>query len=176
LVWPRAKAAAARGAKVVLASRNADALRAIEEEINAAADGGAAVHVVADVGRRDDVERIADAALERFGGFDTWVNNAAVSIYGPLEHVTDEDHHRLFQTNFWGVVYGSLIALKHLKVGGGALINIGSVLSETVVPLQGMYAARKHAVKGFTDALRMELIAERAPDPRDAATPRRDAV
>jgi short-subunit dehydrogenase len=156
-----ARAAAAQGANLVLAARNEDALAALQRDMNAT--GGAAAHVVADVGRRHDVERIADMAIERFGGFDTWVNNAGISIYGRLEEVSDEDHQRLFQTNFWGVVYGSLIAVKHLKLRGGALINMGSVVSDNAIPLQGMYSASKHAIQGFTDALRIELEAESAP-------------
>lgn len=156
-----AEAAAARGARVVLAARNGDALADVERRITA--DGGRATHVVADVSRREDVQRIADAAVERFGGFDTWVNDAGVSIFGRLEEVSDEDHRRLFEVNFWGLVYGSLIAVGHLKRRGGALINLGSVASDTVFPLQGMYCASKHAIKGFTDALRMELEMENAP-------------
>lgn len=148
---------------MVLASRNGDAMNTIEQEINATAGDGAAIHVLADVGRREDVQRIADTAIERFGGFDTWVNNAGVTIYGYIEEIADEDHHRLFQTNFWGVVYGSLVAVRHLKLRGGALVNIGSVASDSAIPLQGMYSASKHAIKGFTDALRMELEAESAP-------------
>ena len=97
------------------------------------------------------------AAVDRFGRIDTWVNNAGVSIYGRLDEVTEEDSRRLFDTNFWGVVNGSLAALPHLKRQGGALINVGSEVSEAVVPLQGMYSASKHAVKGFTDALRVEI-------------------
>ncbi len=156
-----ARAAAEQGARVVLAARNEEALSAISAEITA--NGGEATHVVADVGRRDDVQRIADAAIARFGGFDTWVNDAGVSIYGKLEEIADEDSQRLFQTNFWGVVYGSLIAVAHLKSRGGALINVGSVVSDMAIPLQGMYSASKHAIKGFTDALRMELIHDQAP-------------
>src|SRR5213076_2238498 len=87
----------------------------------------------------------------------TWVNNAGVSIYGRLDEVSDGDSRRLFDVNFWGVVSGSLVALPYLKKDGGALINVGSEVSEAVVPLQGMYAASKHAVKGFTDALRIEI-------------------
>jgi short-subunit dehydrogenase len=113
--------------------------------------------VIADVGHQADVERIAAAALERYGRIDTWVNNAGVAIYGRLEEVSDADNRRLFDTNFWGVVYGSLAALPHLRRSGGALINVGSEVSEAVVPLQGMYSASKHAVKGFTDALRVEV-------------------
>lgn len=70
---------------------------------------------------------------------------------------------RLFETNFWGVVHGSLVAIEHLKGNGGALINLGSVLSERAILLQGIYSASKHAVKGFTEALRMELEADGAP-------------
>jgi short-subunit dehydrogenase len=158
-----ARAAVAQGARVVLASRNGDALRAIEKELNARAGAGTAVRVVADVGARQDVQRISDTAIDRFDGFDTWVNNAGVTIYGRLEQISDEDSERLFQTNFWGTVYGSLIAVKHLKRRGGVIINVGSVLSDAAIPLQGMYSASKHAVKGFTDALRMELEAEGAP-------------
>ena len=156
-----ARMAAESGARVVLAARNGEALADIERQITSA--GGQAAHVVADVGKREDVQRIADTAIRRFGGFDTWVNDAGVSIWGKLEEVSDEDHRRLFETNFWGVVYGSLVAVKHLRQRGGALINLGSEVSEVAVPIQGMYAASKHAVKGFTDALRMELEADGVP-------------
>lgn len=153
--------AAGAGAKLVLASRNGDALGRLEHTITA--KGGAAVHVTADVGKREDVERIAQAAMERFGGFDTWVNDAGVDILGRLEQVSEADHRRLMDTNFWGVVNGSLVAVKHLKANGGALINVGSVESDVAIPLQGMYSASKHAVKGFTDALRIELQDQKAP-------------
>jgi len=69
----------------------------------------------------------------------------------------------LFDTNYWGVVHGSIVACNHLRVRGGALINIGSVLSDVAIPIQGTYCATKHAVKGYTDALRMELEEEGAP-------------
>ena len=156
-----ARAAANKQAKLVLAARNQEALETIAQQIKD--DGGQAITVVADVGRREDVQKIADTALEHFGGFDTWVNNAGVSIYGRLTDVSDEDSHRLFDTNFWGVVYGSLVAAEHLRSRGGAIINLGSVLSDEAVPLQGMYSASKHAVKGFTDALRIELREDKAP-------------
>src|SRR4051812_26732596 len=160
-----ARMAASAGAKLVLAARNHEALQRLEREINAS--GGESCHVDADVGSEADVQRIVDAALDRFGGFDTWVNNAGVSVYGRLEEVTHDDHRRLFETNFWGVVHGSLAAVKQLKQRGGALINVGSTLSDRAIPLQGMYCASKHAVKGFTDALRMEV--EEAGDPISGA-------
>jgi len=156
-----AREAARRGARLVLAARAEEALRRLVEEIRAA--GGEAVYVVADVGREEDVRRIAQKAREEFGGFDTWVNNAGVSIYGPITRTSVEDMRRLYDTNFWGVVYGSLAAVEHLRHRGGALINVGSTLSERAIPVQGVYSSSKFAVKGFTDALRMELEAEGAP-------------
>ena len=156
-----ARAAAQRGAKLVLAARNAEALDKLVEELKE--QGCDAICVVADVGKEEEVQQIASAAIARFGGFDTWVNNAGVSIFGHLDQVPIEDQRRLFDTNFWGMVYGSLAAVQHFKWRGGALINIGSELSDCAIPLQGMYAASKHAVKGFTDSLRMELEEARAP-------------
>lgn len=156
-----ARLAAQRGTKLVLAARNGVALNRLVVEINAA--GGQAIGIAADVGSEGDVKKIAAEALNKFGNFDTWVNNAGISIYGKLENVPTEDLRQLFETNFWGVVYGSLTAARNLKLYGGALINIGSTLSDRAIPLQGMYCASKHAVKGFTDALRMELEAEDAP-------------
>ena len=156
-----ARMAANRGARLVLAARSEGALQRLSDEL--AAQGAQATIVVADVGREEDVRRIAVAAEVAFGGFDTWVNNAGVSIYGKLADVPIEDMRRLFETNFWGVVYGSREAVKGLKQRGGALITVGSALSERAILLQGIYSASKHAVKGFTDALRMELEAEQAP-------------
>jgi len=156
-----AEAAARAGAKVVLTARNKTALAEAAERISEA--GGEAAYVTADVANRSELQRVADRAIERFGGFDTWVNNAGVSIWGRLEEVSDEDHRRLFETNFWGAVNGSLIAVRHLKQRGGALVNIGSVASDIALPNQGMYSASKHALKGFTDALRVELEEENAP-------------
>jgi len=156
-----ARKAAAKGARLVLVSRSEEALRNLAEEINEA--GGQATYAVADVSNEDEVRRVATIARERFGGFDTWVNNAGVSIYGSLTEVSLADHRRLFDTNYWGVVHGSLVAVEHLQQRGGTIINIGSALSDRAIPLQGAYCASKHAVKGFTDALRMELEHQNIP-------------
>lgn len=147
--------AAKRGAKVVLAARSDEALDSCVAEI--ARDGGEAISVYCDVTKREDLERLAETAITRFGRIDTWVNNAGLAIYGRLDEVSDEDSRKLFEVNFWGVVYGSLVALPFLKSNGGALINIGSEVSDATPPLIGMYSASKHAVKGFTDALRVEI-------------------
>lgn len=173
-----ARLAAQRGARLVLAARNDEALQSICREIQA--KGGQAIYVVADVGAQEDVRRVTLAAMEHFGGFDTWINNAGVSTYGRLEDVPLADQRRLFDTTYWGVVHGSLEAAPHLKAHGGTLINVGSILGERAVPLQGPYSAAKHAVKGFTDALRMELAHEQAPvsvtliKPSSIDTPYRD--
>jgi len=156
-----ARMAARRGARLVLAARSEEALRQLVDEITAA--GGEAVYVVADVSREADVQRIAETAVQRFGGFDTWVNDAGVSVYGGLLEVSLEDQRRVFDTNYWGLVHGARAAAEHLRSRGGAIINIGSALSDRAIPLQGAYSASKHAVKGFTDALRMELEKEGAP-------------
>jgi short-subunit dehydrogenase len=151
-----ARLAAARGARVVLVARDAADLEAAVTEIRVA--GGQAAAVVADVADFDALAHAAERAVAAFGGIDTWVNNAGVSIYGRIQDVPLADARRLFETNYWGVVHGSLVAVPHLaQRGGGVLVNVGSVLSDTTMPLQGHYAASKHAVKGFTDALRLEL-------------------
>ena len=150
-----ARMAAKRGARVVLAARNDADLQQVTEEISA--NGGRAVWVAADVARAEDVDRIAETALREFGGIDTWVNNAGLSIYGKLTEIPMEDKRRLFDINFWGVVNGCRTAVRFMKHRGGALINLGSEVSDRAIPLQGIYSASKHAVKGYTDALRMEL-------------------
>jgi short-subunit dehydrogenase len=150
-----AESAAKQGATVVLSARSENTLTDVVDRINSA--GGQAVSIAADVGNRGQLQAVADAAVARFGRIDTWVNNAGVAIYGRLDEVSEEDNRRLFDTNFWGIVNGSLVALPYLKQNGGALINLGSEVSEAVAPLLGMYSASKHAVKGFTDALRVEI-------------------
>ncbi len=156
-----ARLAAKRGARVVLAARGETELKRAVRRIRKA--GGEAAYVVADVSRPEEVEAIAEEATRLFGAIDSWVNNAGVSIYGALESVPLADARQLFETNYWGTVHGSLVAAAYLRERGGALINVGSIVSDVSVPLQGHYAASKHAVKGFTDALRMELEKDGAP-------------
>ena len=175
-----ARSAARRGARLVLTARDEAALAALVEAI--AAEGGEARHIAADVARRDEVEAVADLARSAFGGFDTWVNNAGVALFSRLEETVEADARRLFDTNFWGTVNGALAALPTLKQRGGALVNVGSVVGDFGVPVQGMYAASKHAVKAFTDSLRIELESANAPvsvtlvKPAAVATPIVDNV
>ncbi|HEX6534016.1 MAG TPA: SDR family oxidoreductase [Gemmatimonadaceae bacterium] len=150
-----AKRAGARGARVVLAARNERDLARAVEDIRAA--GGRAAYVVADVADPERADAIADAALGEFGQIDTWVNNAGVALYGRVMDVSVEDMRRQFDVLYWGEVYGMRAAVSHMRARGGAIINVASALSDRAVPLQGNYAAAKHALKAFTDALRMEL-------------------
>lgn len=162
-----ARQAAEQGAKVVLAARSQEDLQNVEQEL--AAKGSQVAVVAADVGSIEEVKRIAEMAMASFGGFDTWVNDAGLSIWGRLHEIPEVDHRRLFETNFWGMVHGSLEAAAHFRQRagqgsyGGAIINLGSLASDQAFPLQGMYCASKHAIKGFTDALRIELEEEGLP-------------
>jgi short-subunit dehydrogenase len=148
-----ARLAAQRGARLVLVARNAESLETLAQELGSERTAT----VVADVGLEGESDRIRDVAESRFGPVDTWINDAAVAIYGSVLEVPVEDQRKLFETNFWGVVYGSRSAARLMRDRGGAIITIGSVLSDRTVPLQGIYCASKHAVKAWTDALRMEV-------------------
>lgn len=156
-----AREAARRGARVVLVARDEDALATIVREI--AAEGGEAAYAVADVGVPGEVEAAAARAIERFGRIDTWVNDAGVTLYARLLDTPFADHERLMRTNYFGVVNGCVAAAPHLMKQGGALISLGSIVSDIPAPMQGAYAATKHAVRGYVNSLRIELLAEGAP-------------
>lgn len=156
-----ARLAARRGASVVLAARNERALERACDDIEAV--GGAAAYVVADVAREEDVEHVADVAERHFGRIDSWVNNAASGVYATLAQLGAEDARRVFDVTFWGVVHGCQTAVSRMRERGGAIVNVGSATSDRAVPLQGIYSAAKHAVKAYTDTLRMELQHERVP-------------
>ena len=153
--------AAGRGARVVLVARNKAALDAAAAAIRS--DGGQALAVVADVADRKQVQAVADAAVRAFGGFDTWVNNAGIGMFGTVDEVTEGDHRRIFDVNYFGVVNGSLVATEHFRHKGGVIVNLGSVASDISLPLQTPYSATKAAIRAFTDGLRMELDHEGVP-------------
>ncbi len=153
---------AVRGASLVLAARNADALREVEREVHRL--GAQAETVTADVARWEEVERIAAQAVARFGRIDTWVNNAAVTEYAAVEDMTPDEIARIVQVDLLGAIYGMKAALPHLaRQGQGAIINVASVEARRAMPLQSAYAAAKHGLAGFTDALRLELAHARLP-------------
>ncbi|WP_116090541.1 SDR family oxidoreductase [Sphingomonas crusticola] len=156
-----AKMAAAAGAKVVLVARDEAALANAVAEIEQA--GGVAAFAVADVGVPEEVEAAAALAIARFGRIDTWVNDAGVAIYAMLRDTPIAEHEQLFRTNYFGVVNGATAALRHMRASGGALITVGSIASDLPSPVMAAYAASKHAVKGYINSLRIELVTEQVP-------------
>ncbi len=156
-----ARMAAARGARLVLFGRSTEALATLAAEIEGS--GGHAVAVTGDVASADDIRALAERAVETYGRIDTWVNNAGVSAYGKLGDMPLEDARKLFETNFWGLVLGTREAINRLRAEGGAIVNLGSEVSERAIPLQGFYSASKHAIKGYTQTLRTEVEADGLP-------------
>lgn len=157
-----ARAFAQRGARVVLAARDEPALEDLATELRAGTPGDAFA-VPTDVSDAEQVRELARRAAERYGGIDTWINNAAVALYGNFEDLALEEFQRVIDVNFMGSVYGARAALPYLRErGAGTLIFVGSVLSDRAIPLQGAYCAAKHALKAFSESLRVELEHEGA--------------
>jgi NAD(P)-dependent dehydrogenase (short-subunit alcohol dehydrogenase family) len=147
---------AQKGAQVVVAARNEEGLRSLVEEIRQ--QGGEAEYVVADVSDYEQVEAIADRAIEAYGRIDTWVHMAGVALYALMSEMTPEEFKQVIEINLLGQAYGAMAALPHLKrEGRGALIHTSSALGVHSVPLQSAYDASKHGIIGMADALRMEL-------------------
>ena len=153
---------ASKGAKLVVAARDEQALSTLVDEISA--KGGEALYQVCDATVPAEVVAIAQLAEARFGQVDTWVNDAAVSIYAKFWETTPEEFRRVMEVNYLGQVNGCLAALPALRrTGKGAIIAISSVESIVSLPLHAAYSASKHAVEGAMDALRRELMAEGIP-------------
>jgi len=147
---------AAQGARVALGARRADRLDALAGEITRA--GGQALTMPTDVTRRADVQRLVDAAVQRFGRLDVIVNNAGVMPHSPLERLKVEDWEQMIDVNIKGVLYGIAAALPHMqRQGGGHIINVASVAGHKVRPGSTVYAATKHAVRVISEGLRQEV-------------------
>ena len=145
-----------RGASVVLAARDAEALKEVARDVELA--GGRALAVPTDVADWSQVEALARAAVDHFGRIDTWVNDAGVAIGGTVEETEIAEIERIFSVNVLGVLHGVKAALPHMtRQGGGTIINVGSVAGVRAFPIQSVYSATKHAVKGLTEGLRLEL-------------------
>lgn len=153
---------AGRGARVVVSARGGKALAQLVAEITDR--GGRALAVTADVTEPAGMEAVAAAAAEHFGGIDTWVHAAAVMLYARFEDTTPEEFRRIVEVDLLGQVHGALAALPHLRRrGGGALIHVASVESRRALPYNSAYAAAKHGINGFVQALRVELQEEGVP-------------
>jgi NAD(P)-dependent dehydrogenase (short-subunit alcohol dehydrogenase family) len=153
---------ARRGARVVCAARTVPALDSLVDAI--ARDGGQALAVPTDVAEPAQVYALAEAAEARFGRIDTWINNAAVAVWGRIEDITDAEFDRVLRVNFLGQVYGVHAALPALRrAGGGVIIGVASVEGVRAVPMHSPYTASKWAVRAFYDSLRMELTQQGEP-------------
>jgi short-subunit dehydrogenase len=146
-----------RGARVGLLARGADGLEAAKREINEL--GGRALAVSTDVADAAAMERAASLIEEQFGPIDIWINNAMTSVFSPVREMQPEEYKRVTDVTYLGVVYGTLAALKRmLPRNRGMIVQVGSALAYRSIPLQSAYCAAKHAIAGFTDSLRCELI------------------
>jgi short-subunit dehydrogenase len=145
-----------RGISVVLASRRNRALSEVAAECEAF--GVEALVVVTDVTDEDAIRNLAQQTFRKFGRLDIWVNNAVVGLYGDFEHVPAGDFRQVIETGFFGYVNGARAALPYFRrQGHGALVNVASVLGAFGIPHMSSYVAAKHAIVGFSDALRQEL-------------------
>jgi len=145
------------GAQVALLARGIDGLNAAKREIEAA--GGRALVLPTDVADAKAVEEAAEAVEDQLGPIDIWVNNAMASVFSPIKEMLPEEYKRVTEVTYLGVVYGTLAALKRmLPRDRGMIVQVGSALAYRSIPLQSAYCASKHAIAGFTDSLRCELI------------------
>jgi NAD(P)-dependent dehydrogenase (short-subunit alcohol dehydrogenase family) len=151
-----------RGAKVVVSARSGAGLRTLVDQIRR--DGGEAISVTADTSQFEQVKAVAEAAVSAYGRIDTWVHLAAVAVYAPFEETTPEEFQQVINVNLMGQVYGAQVALPYLRrEGRGALIHISSIEAIRSMPYHSAYAASKHGLKGFLEALRLELNHEGIP-------------
>jgi NAD(P)-dependent dehydrogenase (short-subunit alcohol dehydrogenase family) len=152
-----AHAFARRGAAIVLAARRAEMLEGAARECVEL--GGAALAVPTDTTQEDQVEELGRRALERFGRIDVWFNNAGVGIFGRFEDLPTDAWHRVIETNVFGYVHGAKVAMRQFRrQGRGVLIQNASIVGRTAKPDSTAYATSKFAVRGFSEALRMEVL------------------
>ena len=148
---------AAEGAHVGLIARGRDGLEAARREVEAT--GGRALVLPLDVADAEAVERAAQRVEAELGPIDVWVNNAMASVFSPIKKMTPQEFRRVTEVTYLGYVHGTLAALERmLPRDRGVIVQVGSALSYRAIPLQSAYCAAKHAVKGFTESLRSELI------------------
>ena len=152
-----AVAFAREGARVGLVARGEDGLDGARKDVEAA--GGQALVVSADVADADAVERVATAVEDTLGPIDVWVNNAMAAIFSPFMKITPAEYRRATEVTYLGYVWGTMAALRRmLPRDRGVIVQVGSALAYRGIPLQAPYCGAKHAVQGFTESLRCELL------------------
>lgn len=153
---------AERGARVVVSARDGGGLDSLVREIREA--GGEATAVVTDVSEFQEVEAVADRAVQEYGRLDTWAHLASVLLVSAFEETEPEEFKRVIDVNLMGQVYGAMVALPRIKrEGRGALVHVSSMGAQRSIPLQSAYCASKHGIDGFLEALRVELRREGLP-------------
>src|SRR5690349_15122217 len=152
---------ARHGAHIGLIARGVDGLKAAAREVEAA--GGKALVLPTDVADPEQLEAAAAAVEKKLGPIDIWVNNAMVSVFSPVKEMKAEEYKRVTEVTYLGFVYGTLAALRRmLPRNRGTIVQVGSALAYRSIPLQSAYCAAKHAISGFTDSLRCELIHDKS--------------
>lgn len=149
------------GADVALLARGQEGLDGARREVEAL--GGRALVCPVDVADAAAVLAVAERVEREWGPIDVWVNNAMVGVYAPFKEIAPEEFRRVTEVTYLGFVYGTMAALKHmLPRDRGVIVQVGSALAYRSIPLQSAYCGAKHAIKGFTDSLRSELIHDRS--------------
>lgn len=152
-----ARAFGRQGAHVGLLARGEDGLQAAKREVEIA--GGKAIVIPTDVAESSQVDAAAEAVETMYGPIDVWVNNAMVSVFSPFKQMTAEEFKRVTDVTYLGVVYGTMAALRSmLPRNKGTIVQVGSTLAYRGIPLQSAYCGAKHAIQGFTEAVRTELM------------------
>jgi short-subunit dehydrogenase len=152
-----ARAFARRGARIALLARGLDGLEGARREVEAL--GGRGLVIPVDVADATEVERAADRTERELGPIDVWINNAMTSVFSPITELDADEIQRVTEVTYLGTVYGTLAALKRMRSrDSGTILQVGSALAYRAIPLQGPYCAAKHAVQGFTESLRCELL------------------
>jgi NADP-dependent 3-hydroxy acid dehydrogenase YdfG len=148
---------ARRGAKIGLLARGLQGLEAARREVEES--GGTGLVLQADVSDPDAVEDAADRVEDVLGPIDVWINNAMTSVISPVREMRPEEYRRVTDVTYLGVVYGTLAALRRMLARDrGTIVHVGSTLAYRGIPLQSAYCAAKHAIQGFHDSLRSELL------------------
>lgn len=150
---------ARHGASLGLISRNQGRLDAVKSEVEAL--GGRAVTISADMADAEQVERAAELIETELGPIDIWVNGAMTTVFAPFHEMSPEEFRRVTEVTYLGFVHGTMAALKRMRARNhGTIVQVGSALAYRPIPLQTAYCGAKHAIKGFTEGLRCELLNE----------------
>jgi short-subunit dehydrogenase len=151
---------AGRGARLVLLARGAEGLRAAPREVEQA--GSEALELPTDIADAEQVEQAAATVERELGPIDVWVNNAMTSIFCTVRDLEPSEIQRVTEVTYLGTVFGTMAALKRMLARDrGSIVQVGSTLAYRAIPLQSAYCGAKHAVEGFTESLRAELIHEK---------------